>query len=161
MDQVKNKNIRTLSLEELQNYFETLGEKKFRVKQVWEWLWQKHAHSFDDMTNLSKELRQTLSQTFSLPAIRVDISQYSSDGTIKTRFKTHDNHLTEGVLIPVDNRQTACVSSRSEEHTSELQSRQYLECGLLLEKKKDAAHQPDMTPHTMSGDAPRRSARLH
>src|ERR1035437_3263184 len=112
MDQVKNKNIRTLSLEELQNYFETLGEKKFRVKQVWEWLWQKHAHSFDDMTNLSKELRQTLSQTFSLPAIRVDISQYSSDGTIKTRFKTHDNHLTEGVLIPADNRQTACVSSQ-------------------------------------------------
>ncbi len=112
MDQVKNKNIRTLTLEELQNYFETLGEKKFRVKQVWEWLWQKHAHSFEDMTNLSKELRHTLSETFSLPALTLDVSQYSSDGTIKTRFKTHDNHLTEGVLIPVDNRQTACVSSQ-------------------------------------------------
>ena len=107
-----NKNIRTLSLEELQQYFETLGEKKFRVKQVWEWLWQKHAHSFEDMTNLSKELRKTLSDTFSLPAITIDVAQYSSDGTIKTRFKTCDNHLTEGVLIPVDSRQTACVSSQ-------------------------------------------------
>ena len=55
--------------EELQAYFETLGEKKFRVKQVWEWLWQKHAHSFEDMTNLSKELRQRLSDNFTLPAI--------------------------------------------------------------------------------------------
>ena len=73
MEQAKNKNIRTLSLEELQQYFETLGEKKFRVKQVWEWLWQKHAHSFEDMTNLSKELRKKLSDTFSLPAIKLDI----------------------------------------------------------------------------------------
>lgn len=112
MDKSSKKNIRTLTPEELQAYFATLGEKKFRVKQVWEWLWQKHAHSFDDMTNLSKELRQTLSDTFSLPAIALDIVQYSSDGTIKTRFKTHDNHLTEGVLIPVDSRQTACVSSQ-------------------------------------------------
>ncbi len=119
MDEWKKKNIRTLTFKELQTYFETIGEKKFRVKQVWEWLWQKHAHNFDEMTNLSKELRQTLSDTFSLQAIRLDVSQYSSDGTIKTRFKTHDNHLTEGVLIPVDNlptgqagRQTACVSSQ-------------------------------------------------
>ena len=75
MNTSSKKNIRTLTLEELQDYFATLGEKKFRVKQVWEWLWQKHAHSFDDMTNLSKELRQTLSDTFSLPAIALDIAQ--------------------------------------------------------------------------------------
>ena len=106
------KNIRTLSLEELQNYFETLGEKKFRVKQVWEWLWQKHAHSFDDMTNLSKELRNKLSETFSLSPVSIDVLQQSADGTVKTRFKTHDGHLVEGVLIPADNRQTACVSSQ-------------------------------------------------
>ncbi len=47
------KNIRTLSLDELTSYFETIGEKKFRAKQVWEWLWQKHAKAFEDMTNLS------------------------------------------------------------------------------------------------------------
>ena len=106
------KSIRTLSLEELQAYFETLGEKKFRVKQVWEWLWQKHAHSFVDMTNLSKELRNILSETFTLPAVVMDLVQYSSDGTVKSRFKTHDGHFAEGVLIPADNRQTACVSSQ-------------------------------------------------
>ena len=109
---LKKKNIRTLTLEELQTYFATLGEKKFRVKQVWEWLWQKHAHTFEDMTNISKELRATLSETFSLPAVHVDTSQYSSDGTVKTKFKTHDGHFVEGVLIPADNRQTACVSSQ-------------------------------------------------
>lgn len=110
MDQKKN--IRNFSLEELTAYFATLGEKKFRVKQVWEWLWQKHAHSFDDMTNLSKELRTTLSETFDLLPVHIDKSQFSSDGTIKARFKTHDGHFAEGVLIPNDNRQTACVSSQ-------------------------------------------------
>ncbi len=106
------KNIRTLSLDELTEYFKTIGEKKFRTKQVWEWLWQKHATSFDDMTNISKELRQSLDENFSLPVITNDATQFSGDGTIKTRFKTFDGHLVEGVLIPVDNRQTACVSSQ-------------------------------------------------
>jgi 23S rRNA (adenine2503-C2)-methyltransferase len=106
------KNIRTLSLEELTEYFATLGEKKFRAKQVWEWLWQKHAQSFEDMTNLSKELRENLSKNFMLPAITTDVSQYSNDGTVKARFKTFDGHLVEGVLIPVESRQTACVSSQ-------------------------------------------------
>jgi 23S rRNA (adenine2503-C2)-methyltransferase len=105
-------NIRHLSLTELEQYFETLGEKKFRVKQVWEWLWQKHAHSFEDMTNLSKELRQHLADHFSFPALTVDATQYSADGTIKSRFKTADHHLVEGVLIPTDERKTACVSSQ-------------------------------------------------
>lgn len=108
----EKKNIRHLSLSELEQYFETLGEKKFRVKQVWEWLWQKNAHSFDDMTNLSKELRQRLADHFSLPALTVDATQYSADGTIKSRFRTADQHLVEGVLIPTDERKTACVSSQ-------------------------------------------------
>jgi 23S rRNA (adenine2503-C2)-methyltransferase len=108
----EKKNIRQLSLSELEQYFETLGEKKFRVKQVYEWLWQKHAHSFDDMTNLSKELRQRLADNFSLPALTVDATQYSADGTIKSRFRTTDNHMVEGVLIPTDERKTACVSSQ-------------------------------------------------
>lgn len=105
-------NIRTLSLSELEEYFESLGEKKFRAKQVYEWLWQKQAMSFADMTNLSKELRQRLGQAFTLPALQIDATQYSADGTIKSRFKTWDGHLVEGVLIPTDSRQTACVSSQ-------------------------------------------------
>jgi len=112
MLKVKGNNIRELTLDELHQYFETLGEKKFRAKQVYEWLWQKHAHSFADMTNLSKELRQKLGESFTLPALSIDATQYSEDGTIKSRFRTHDGHLVEGVLIPTDERKTACVSSQ-------------------------------------------------
>ena len=108
----EKKNIRHLSLSEVENYFAEMGEKKFRVKQVWEWLWQKHAHSFDEMTNLSKDLRAKLAENFSLPALKVDAMQYSSDGSIKSRFKTFEGHLVEGVLIPTDERKTACVSSQ-------------------------------------------------
>jgi 23S rRNA (adenine2503-C2)-methyltransferase len=106
------KNIRELGLAELEQYFESIGEKKFRTKQVYEWLWQKHAHSFEDMTNLSKELRAKLADEFSFPALKVDATQYSADGTVKSRFKTFDGHLVEGVLIPTEERKTVCVSSQ-------------------------------------------------
>jgi 23S rRNA (adenine2503-C2)-methyltransferase len=106
------RNIRHLTLNDLEDYFENTGEKKFRAKQVYEWIWQKGALSFADMTNLSKELRQRLGESFTLPALTIDATQYSADGTIKTRFKTWDNHLVEGVLIPTETRHTACVSSQ-------------------------------------------------
>jgi 23S rRNA (adenine2503-C2)-methyltransferase len=112
MAKTLDKNIRNLSLSELETWFEELGEKKFRAKQVYEWLWQKQAQSFDAMTNLSKDLRQRLATQFSLPALHIDATQYSADGTVKTRFKTHDGHFVEGVLIPTDERKTACVSSQ-------------------------------------------------
>ncbi|MBP1650842.1 MAG: radical enzyme, Cfr family [Bacteroidetes bacterium] len=105
-------NIRQLSLSEIQEYFGSIGEKPFRAKQVYEWLWLKHATSFDGMTNLSRELRAKLEEHFTLPAVQVDTTQHSEDGTIKSRFKLHDGHLVEGVLIPTDTRQTACVSSQ-------------------------------------------------
>lgn len=108
----ENRNIRELSLQQLEEYFETIGEKKFRAKQVYEWLWQKQAMSFADMTNLSKDLRQKLGEEFTLPALHIDATQYSADGTIKSRFKTWDGHLVEGVLIPTAERYTACVSSQ-------------------------------------------------
>lgn len=105
-------NIRHFSYEQIEAMLLQQGEKKFRAQQVWEWLWKKHAHSFDAMTNLSKDLREKLSIQFSLPALQVETTQYSEDGTIKSRFKTADNHLIEGVLIPTEDRKTACVSSQ-------------------------------------------------
>ena len=105
-------NIRHQSQTELESYFNSIGEKNFRLKQVQEWIWQKHAHSFDAMSNLSKDLRTKLSKDFSLPALKVDATQFSSDGTIKSRFKTFDGHNIEGVLIPTEERKTACVSSQ-------------------------------------------------
>jgi 23S rRNA (adenine2503-C2)-methyltransferase len=112
MIRTEQKNIRHLSLQDLEQYFEPLGEKKFRARQVFEWLWQKKAQRIDDMTNLSKELRTKLKEDFTLPALSIDATQYSADGTIKSRFKTWDGHAVEGVLIPSEHRFTACVSSQ-------------------------------------------------
>ena len=105
-------NIRHLSLDELKQYFEQMGEKKFRAIQVYEWIWKQHAHSFEAMTNLSNELRAKLTAHFLFPALQIETTQYSADGTIKSRFKTFDNHMVEGVLIPTESRHTACVSSQ-------------------------------------------------
>ena len=112
MNIAKHPNIRDLSLNALEDFFIANGEKKFRAKQVYEWLWQKGAQSFGDMSNLSKELRQKLGSHFTLPSLTTDLVQESSDGTIKSRFRTHEGHLVEGVLIPTDERKTACVSSQ-------------------------------------------------
>ena len=106
------RNIRALSKTEIAEYLEGLGEPKFRAGQINEWLWQKHAFGFSDMTNLSKELRAKLEADFSFPSLRIDTTQQSADGTIKNRFKTFDNHFVEGVLIPATERRTACVSSQ-------------------------------------------------
>ncbi len=106
------KNIRHLSLKEIEDYFDTMGGKKFRAKQVYEWLWLKHAHDFETMTNLSKELRQKLNEEFEITALKINTVQNSEDGTIKTRFKTFDGHFIEGVLIPTEKRNTVCVSSQ-------------------------------------------------
>lgn len=92
----------------------SMGEKSFRARQIYEWLWQKGAQSFDDMTNLSKDLRTRLNEEFVLEPVRLDIRQKSSDGTIKCGFRLHDDHFIEGVLIPSGDRMrmTACVSSQ-------------------------------------------------
>lgn len=105
-------NIRALSQPEINEWLAGQGQPKFRTQQVWEWLWQKHAHSFADMTNLSKDLREKMGQNFTLPALTIDTTQLSSDGTLKSRFRTHDGHFVEGVLIPTEKRQTVCVSSQ-------------------------------------------------
>lgn len=106
--------IRKFKLQELKDYFKEMGEAAFRAKQVYEWLWQKSAVSFDEMTNLSKKLRGHLESHFVINAIKEDKVQRSNDGTIKSRYRLHDNHLIESVLIPVpkDKRFTACVSSQ-------------------------------------------------
>lgn len=106
--------IRSFSKEELEALFLQMGEQRFRAKQVHEWLWQKGAVSFEQMTNLSKNLREKLTNHYCINAIQVDKVQRSLDGTIKSRFRLHDQHLIESVLIPVpsDKRYTVCVSSQ-------------------------------------------------
>ena len=109
---MSKQNIRSFSKEEIGEYLESIGEKKFRLQQIWEWLWQKHAFDFQSMSNLSKELRTNLEEKFTLPSLSIDTKQVSEDGTVKSRFKTHDGFKVEGVLIPSVERLTACVSSQ-------------------------------------------------
>jgi 23S rRNA (adenine2503-C2)-methyltransferase len=104
--------IRKLSPEQLAAQFVAWNEKAFRAKQVWEWVWKKSATSFAEMTNLSKDLRDKLEAEYAFYPITVDQEQLSNDGTVKSAFRLHDTHLIEGVLIPADDRMTACVSSQ-------------------------------------------------
>jgi 23S rRNA (adenine2503-C2)-methyltransferase len=106
------KDIRSFSLAELKQSFVEMGEKPFRGQQVYEWLWKKSATSFEQMSNLSKELREKLDANFVIRAVTVDEKQISSDGTIKNSLKLYDGPIVEGVLIPTDKRMTACVSSQ-------------------------------------------------
>jgi len=106
------KDIRKLSKEELRNFFVSEGDKAFRGNQVYEWLWQKGAHSFDDMTNISKVTRGLLDIHFVINHIKVDQMQRSNDGTIKNAVQLHDGLIVESVLIPTATRTTACVSSQ-------------------------------------------------
>jgi len=89
-----------------------MDEKAFRAKQVYEWLWKKSCVSFDEMSNISKELRAKLDEGFTINNVKIHNSQFSADKTIKNSFILHDNHLIEGVLIPAPERMTACVSSQ-------------------------------------------------
>ncbi|WP_421807895.1 23S rRNA (adenine(2503)-C(2))-methyltransferase RlmN [Flagellimonas sp.] len=110
--EVKKKDIRALTKEQLRNFFVEQGDKAFRGNQVYEWLWQKSAHDFDAMTNISKETRKMLKDNFVINHIRVDQMQRSSDGTIKNAVRLHDGLVVESVLIPTETRTTACVSSQ-------------------------------------------------
>jgi 23S rRNA (adenine2503-C2)-methyltransferase len=105
-------NIRNLSLKELQDEFVVRNEKSFRAKQVYEWLWKKNASSFEEMTNLSKELREMLVQHFFIDHIQLQDQQISKDKTIKCAFTIEEGKVVEGVLIPTKSRTTACISSQ-------------------------------------------------
>lgn len=110
--QIEKKDIRALSKEQLRDFFIANQDKPFRGNQVYEWLWSKGAHSFEDMTNVSKETRTMLENNFVINHIKVDTMQRSSDGTVKNAVRLHDGLVVESVLIPTNTRTTACVSSQ-------------------------------------------------
>ncbi|RAR71457.1 23S rRNA (adenine(2503)-C(2))-methyltransferase RlmN [Flavobacterium aciduliphilum] len=109
---MEKKDIRAFSKDQLRDFFVANGDKAFRGNQVYEWLWSKGAHSFDDMTNISKETRTMLETHFVINHIKVDQMQRSDDGTVKNAVRLHDGLVVESVLIPTDTRTTACVSSQ-------------------------------------------------
>jgi 23S rRNA (adenine2503-C2)-methyltransferase len=108
----EKKNIRKFSQNELKEFFVEIGDKAFRAKQVYEWLWKRGVHSFDEMTNLSIATRDKLKEHFLIPAVKIKTTQTSSDRTIKNAFELYDGSVVEGVLIPATDRMTACISSQ-------------------------------------------------
>jgi 23S rRNA (adenine2503-C2)-methyltransferase len=106
------RDIRKLKLEDLKEFFVQHGMKPFRAQQVHEWLWKKSVKHFDEMTNLSLDVREMLKAHFTINFIKVDNMQRSADGTIKNAVKLHDGLIVESVLIPTEKRITACVSSQ-------------------------------------------------
>lgn len=113
-------NLKSLTKAELQEFTEELGLQSFRSDQLFQWLYQKGVHSFDEMTNLSKDLRSQLKEVATVPTIEHVRQQESNDGTIKFLFKLQgeEEHKVESVLIPefypdgAANRLTVCVSSQ-------------------------------------------------
>lgn len=104
--------IRALDLLQLQQHFTQMKEPAYRAKQVYQWLWEKSARSFEEMSNISKDLRKKLDENYVINIVEVNNSQFSNDHTIKNAFRLYDGNIVEGVLIPMDERMTACVSSQ-------------------------------------------------
>jgi 23S rRNA (adenine2503-C2)-methyltransferase len=102
----------SMTLDEMTAFVVSLGEKAFRAKQLYRWVHQRAAGSFEEMTDLSKDLRAKLVQRAALGPLEKDLEQRSVDGTIKYRFKTHDGKLIESVYMPSDDRKTLCVSTQ-------------------------------------------------
>jgi 23S rRNA (adenine2503-C2)-methyltransferase len=109
---IKKTDIRSLDLVQLQQHFTAMNEPAYRAKQVYQWLWQKSARTFGEMSNLSKDLRAKLDENYVIQAVEVNNSQFSNDHTIKNTFRLYDGNIVEGVLIPMEERMTACVSSQ-------------------------------------------------
>lgn len=105
--------IRNFTLSEMEAEMVKLGEKKFRGRQVYEWLWKKQARSFEEMTNLSKTLREKLASQYRMDPVIIHDTQKSNDGTIKYGFQLSTGQMVEGVLIPTPSRITACISSQA------------------------------------------------
>lgn len=107
-------NLYGLSEVELESKIVEMGQPRFRAKQIVQWIYEKGATDFDQMTNLPLALRTTLSEHFCFGYLTVDTEQVSQDGTRKRLYRLHDNKLIESVLMPYrDGRRTACISSQA------------------------------------------------
>ncbi|MFJ8234414.1 23S rRNA (adenine(2503)-C(2))-methyltransferase RlmN [Ureibacillus sp. NPDC094379] len=104
--------IYSLRLDELQEWLKENGEKPFRAAQIFEWLYEKRVKTFEEMSNLSKGLREKLSENFALTTLSTIISQESKDGTIKFLFQLQDGYSIETVLMRHDYGNSVCVTTQ-------------------------------------------------
>ena len=106
----RKRNIRLLSFKELTDFILSINVEKYRAKQIYEWIWQKNINSFEEILNIPKALKNKLDENFSINRLTCISENISNDKTVKFAFKTYDNKLIESVLIPNENRSTACIS---------------------------------------------------
>ncbi len=106
------KSIYDLSLEDLENYLLSCGLKPFRGKQIFKWLYEKRANSFDEMSDISKELQFQLKNDFTIETLKIKDRQISKDGTQKFLFELNDGALVESVLMVFEYGFSACLSSQ-------------------------------------------------
>lgn len=109
---IKKTSIYSLQLHELKEWLTNNGEKPFRAEQIYDWLYKKRITSFEDMNNLSKSLREKLSENFQITTLKTVIKQSSSDGTIKFLFELHDGYSIETVLMRHDYGNSVCVTTQ-------------------------------------------------
>lgn len=105
-------NIRQASLQDITNFLVSNGEKAFRAKQIWQWIWQRGVTDFEEMTNLSRTTRELLRQNWYFDYLEPVHIQTATDGTTKTAWKLYDGEIIESVLIPGNQKFTVCVSSQ-------------------------------------------------
>lgn len=107
-----SQNIRQASLQDITNFLVSNGEKAFRAKQIWQWIWQRGVTDFEEMTNLSRTTRELLRQNWYFDCLEPVHIQTATDGTTKTAWKLYDGEIIESVLIPGNQKFTVCVSSQ-------------------------------------------------
>ncbi len=106
-------NIRDLNVSQIGEFLISVGEKKFRAGQIYEWLWKKGVTDFGQMTNIPSGLREKLNELFFIDGVNISFKISGKDKTTKTLFQSFDNLNFEGVLIPGKERVTACISTQA------------------------------------------------
>lgn len=115
MEQIKEQltDIKSMNMDELTEFIISLGEKKFRAKQIYEWIHVKHVESFDEMTNISKKFIQVLKDNAILISLKKEEVQVSKlDGTRKYLFALDDGNVIESVLMKYKHGNSVCISSQ-------------------------------------------------
>lgn len=109
----KKVDMKSMNMEELVKFIEELGEKKFRAKQIYEWIHIKHVKSFEEMTNISKKFAEQLNEVCTLTSLeKADVQIAKMDGTRKYLFALEDGNVIESVLMRYKHGNSVCISSQ-------------------------------------------------
>jgi 23S rRNA (adenine2503-C2)-methyltransferase len=104
--------LKNLPLPALEIFLKGKGKERFRATQIFKWIYQKEACSFEEMTNISKDLRSDLAETAYISRLEAEAMEVGSDGTRKYLFTLEDGSAVESVMIPDEGRATLCISSQ-------------------------------------------------